>query len=717
MSEETLFHESWYRIAHQRIALKPNVKVQRQIFRGQRWYVLRDPFSHQFYRLRPSAYQFVSRLGTGRTVEEVWKQAMDLDPQGAPGQGEVIELMAQLYHANLLHYSLAPDSVKLFERFKKKKQRILKANLLNIMFFRIPLIDPDSFLRRIAPVLRRILSPVGAVVWAAVVLAGLKVAMDHAGELRVQSQGILAPSNLFLLYVGAVIIKALHEFGHAVVVRRYGGEVHVMGVMFLIFSPLPYMDASAAWAFREKWRRVFVGGAGMIFEMFVAAIGMFVWANTSPGAVHSIAYNMIFVASVSTLLFNINPLLRYDGYYMLSDLIGMPNLHQQASDHMTYLVERHAFGRKEAETPAATRKEAVWLTTFGVLSGIYRVLVFSGILLFVADRFLLLGLLMAVVCAVAWVATPLVRLVRYLSSNPGLHRVRPRAVAVTGGAFAFALAFLALLPFPHHFKAPGVLKAVDYVVAVNGVPGRVEEILAPSGAKVKPGDPLLRLANPELDMEIREARAGLDESRARFQKAMQQQQADMGPLSSRMEYFEKRLERLEGEKADLLVTSDVGGIWISPHLNDFRGMWIPRGTPMGQLVNDEKFYFVSVVSQEDVSELFARGVRQMEVKLSGQAETAIPVQSYESIPMEQTHLPSPALGWGAGGDVAVDTKDDRGVKTAEPFYEVRAVLEGGTEASLLHGRSGKIRFRLAAEPLLWQGWRGLRQLVQKRYQV
>ena len=149
IEESKIFHESWYRIAGQHITLRSSVKIQRQLFRGALWYVLSDPFSNQFFRLRPSAYEFVARLSINRTVEEVWQDVMARDPENAPGQEDVIHLLAQLYHANLLHYELPADSAKLFERYKEQKQRVTKATLMNIMFFRIPLLDPDAFLKRL----------------------------------------------------------------------------------------------------------------------------------------------------------------------------------------------------------------------------------------------------------------------------------------------------------------------------------------------------------------------------------------------------------------------------------------------------------------------------------------------------------------------------------------------------------------------------------------
>src|SRR5215469_2592767 len=263
------FSESWYRVANQRICLRPGVRVRRQNFRGERWMVLENPFSNQYFRLRPAAYEFVARLRPDRTVQEVWQQCLDRFPDEAPGQESVIQLLSQLYFANLLQYDLAADSAQLFERFKKRQQRELGLNLLNIMFMRFPLLDPDRFLVRALPIVGKLISPFGALLWLAVVGAGAKVALDHFDLLRQQGEGILATDNLFLLYCGLVLVKTIHEFGHAFFCRRFGGEVHVMGVMLMIFTPMPYVDATSSWSFRSRWQRTLVGAAGMISELFV----------------------------------------------------------------------------------------------------------------------------------------------------------------------------------------------------------------------------------------------------------------------------------------------------------------------------------------------------------------------------------------------------------------------------------------------------------------
>jgi len=717
MESGTLFHESWYRISGQRLSLRSSVRVRRQLFRGARWYVLYDPFANQFFRLRPAAYGFVARLRLDRTVEDVWKEEMSRDPENTPGQSDVIELLAGLYHANLLHYELPPDSARLFERYKEQKQRLMRATLMNIMFFRIPLFDPDAILKRLAPLVRIVFSVPAALIWLGVVAGGIKEAVDNFEALRVQSQGLLAPSNIALLYLGLILIKGLHEFGHAFAVRRFGGEVHTMGVMFLIFNPLPYVDATSSWTFRSKWKRVLVGAAGMIVELFVAALAAFVWAATGPGTLNALAYNMMFIASVSTVVFNINPLLRFDGYYILSDLIDIPNLHSRASGHLRHLFERYAFGYRKSESPAENRTEAAWLTVFGILSALYRVVVFTGILLFVADRFLLAGLLMALVCAVSWVLVPVLKFLHYLATSPRLERSRTRAVFVSAGAALALLVTIYIVPVPSNFSSPGVVRATEHAVVVNSVEGTVRDIVAPSGSRVAPGDPLVSLQNEAINIRLRETDGSLQEAYALRQRALLSSQADLASIDGLIESIQKRRARLAEQRESLTVHAEIPGVWVAPELEDLHGMWLRRGTPLGQLINDSGFYFTSVISQTDSSRVFADQIISANVRLIGESGIDLRVGEVTRIPVERTDLPSMALGYGAGGEVAIDVTDASGTRAAEPFYEVRADVFASGDTKLFHGRTGRVRFQLPPEPLLVKWNRELRQLLQKRYQL
>ncbi|MGV3775039.1 MAG: hypothetical protein ACO1QB_19235 [Verrucomicrobiales bacterium] len=712
------FSESWYRIANQRISLRSGVNARRQTFRGQRWIVLDNPFNNQFFRLRPAAWEFVARLRPDRTVEEVWKECMERFPDEAPGQEAVIQLLSQLYYANMLQYEMATDSAKLFERFEKTKQRETRSKWMNIMFMRFPLFDPDVFLNKTIGVVGKLISPIGAIIWFLIIGFGLKLAMDNWTGLKDQSQSILSPSNLPWLYLCLVFIKTFHEFGHAYFTKKFGGEVHTMGILLMIFTPTPYVDATASWAFRNRWHRVLVGCAGMIVELMIAAFAMVVWVNTSPGTLHNLAYNVVFIASVSTLMFNLIPLLRFDGYYILSDILDIPNLYQRANKQLRYWTERYAFGLKREENPAPNKKEAGWLTTFGISSGIYRIFVFANILLFVADRLLLLGIIMAVVCAISWIITPTVKLFKYLSSDPKLERHRPRAVGVSLAAAAVVVVLLQVIPFPSHFRAPGVLEAQRWTQVVNEAPGQLAKILVTPGSKVIKGQPLAVFSNAELPLQLEAAQAALAETEARLLQARRYDTASLKPLQSRLEAVQKRIENIKKDMALLTVVARQDGLFIAPQIEDSISRWLGRGTPLGLIVDPSSFEFVATVMQEDVDSLFSNPLKDTaEIRLFGQADNSLTATNFRKIPAEKQYLPSPALGWAAGGEVPVAQDDPQGQKAAEPFFEVRSDVDSLPEVMLAHGRAGKIRFDLPSEPLLPRAVRRLRQLIQKRYQI
>ena len=707
--------DSWHRLAHLRVALRPHLTIHRQVVRGERWQVLRDPFNNRFFRLGPAAYDFVARLRLDRTIDEVWRECSEADP-AAPGQEEVVSLLAGLWQANLLHGTLPPDSSRLFERYRKGRVREIRSFWMSFMFARIPLFDPDRFLVSAMPIARGFLSWFGVALWTGVVGFALKFVADNWDAVALQTQGILAPGNLPLLYASLVLLKTFHEFGHAFMCRRFGGEVHTMGVMLLIFTPVPYVDATSSWSFRSRWQRALVGGGGIIVEVFIAALATFVWAQTGPGVVHSLAYNLMFIASVSTLVFNLNPLLRFDGYYILSDVLDLPNLHPRASRQLTHLSERYLFGLTRSRSQAATAREASWLTAFGISSHVYRLIVAVAITLFVAEQWLLVGTLLAGYCVVTFAVLPILKLVRYLATSPRIERQRPRAVGVVVGATAAILLFLGLVPFPYHFRAPGVVKAAQHLELATESEGYLVHV-APSGRPVTAGDVLVQLRHPELEFGLAAARAQLAETDALMLRSLRQNGRDQAPLNARAEAIRRRVADLERQQADLVVKARFAGWWSAPQLERLQGSWLPKGTTLGLLVNPAQFHLSAIVSQDEAAELFVPGrLRHGEVRLVGEFGHVLDVSGQRILPAGRHDLPSAALGWTGGGSIAVDQNDRRGSRAEEQFFEVRADIAVPAGAMLEHGRSGWVRFRLPPEPLLQQWGRKLFQLLQQRFQ-
>lgn len=714
MANTSLFSDSWRLVADLRLSLRPELRLRRQRFGGRLWYVIGDPYAHRYYRISPEAQRFFERLDGRTTVEAAWLAMLGETPDDAPGQQEVLQVLTQFFHAGLLHADKPLESERLFRQLAAERAQMARQRWLQFLFLRIPLWDPNRFLDAIGGLIRLVVSRWGALALAVLGMIGILHLVGRAEDLTGESEGILSASNLAWLYLTWVGVKFFHELGHAVVCKRFGGEVHVMGVMLLVFTPFPYVDASAAWLFRERWKRVLTGCAGMLFECVLGAIAAILWARSGPGVVHQVAYNVMFLATVSTVLFNLNPLLRFDGYYILSDLCDSPNLHQRSSRQLLFLLERHLFGLRSARPVTGSRREAFWLTVFALASGVYRILVLGIILLYLAKQFLGLGIALALFALVLWVVGPLWKALKYLVAEPRLETCRGRALGSVAGILALLLVGLFVVPFPRHFRAPGVVRAEPAWHLLTEVDGRIETIFATPGARVEQGDLLLRLSNPDLADTHLQTQAALAETNARLRLARETQPSSVVPLEARLAVLRRRLAEIEERESRLEVRAPSDGLWSAPLLDQAQGLFVPRGTELGMIVPPDSFRFVAIASQEDASDLFGAELKHPEVRLRGQEAWALVGSDPRIAPAETRRLPTPSLGWMAGGAVEVRPDDPSGRTTLEPHFEISVALSPEAGVRLLHERSGVARFELDPVPLGWQWVRRLHQLFQRR---
>lgn len=715
------YSDSWHRVAGVRASLRSSVRAHRQSFRGQQWVVLRDSLSSDFFRVTADAYAFLSRLSAHRTIDQVWVELIETEPELALTQEEVVQLLGQLHLSNLLQFDRGAAAASLFERYRERRGREIKALLMGFLAIKVPLIDPDRALDRAMPLIRLIFGPVGVLCYLVLLVLGIKALVDESHRLFDQSAGLLAPGNLGLLYVGLVLAKLVHEFGHAAACKRYGGEVHKMGVMLLMFAPLPYMDATASWGFRSRLHRLLVGASGVLAEFAVAAVAALIWAHSAPGVINALAYNVIFVASVSTLLFNLNPLMRFDGYHMLVDWLDTPNLFQRSRDQLKYLGQRFLLGVKTAQPAARTRKEVWGLPLYGVVSLGYWLVLMSTIIFFIAEQYLDLGIALAWIIFFTAIVLPLFKFLKYLVSSPQLQHQRFRAVTSTVVLAGLATALLAGVPMPERVRVKGVLQASEFRELYSESGGTLVQLLARPGSWVQAGQPLARLDNPELDYELRSARRQREQLLAQEMQAVSTAVANLQALVRQRQAIEEKITQLLQQQKALVVLAPIEGIWSASELEASRGQWIGRGAGLGTVVDDRSWRFVAVLPQVS-THLFEAGVLQTEVRIRGQQEFNLLSAKTEVMPFEQGQLPSPALGMAGGGDIAVQPSDPKGLAAAEPFFRIHAQLPaaGAGQAQdmrRLHGRLGTMRITLPDSPLLVQWERGLRQFLQRKFRV
>ncbi len=712
------FSDSWHRVASVRVTLRTSVRAHRQMFRGREWVMLRDTLSSDWFRVSAEAWAFLGRLSLAHNVDDTWRQCLEADPDAALTQEEVVQLLGQLNLSNLLAFDQHSISGSLFERYRKRRQGEIKALLMGFLSIRVPLLDPDRALTRALPLIRALFSLPALVVYVLLLALAGKTLADHADELMRQGTDLLAPSNIALLYLGVLVAKVVHEFGHAAACKRFGGEVHKMGVMLLLGAPLPYVDASASWGFRRRRERAFVGAAGVVCELSVAAVAALVWAHTAPGAVNALAFDVIFVASVSTVVFNLNPLLRFDGYHILVDLTGFPNLFQRSREQLRYLAEHHLFRLPHARAAGETPTEGALLAVYGVVSIGYWLVLMVTVIFFIADQYLDLGVALAWLLGFTVVVMPLFKFCRYLLTDPQLGHLRGRTIAITAALLGMVVGALSLVPVPDRIRASGVLEAQRFRQLHSDGAGFVAEMRATPGDRVRAGQVLLRLDNPELLSSLRSAQQQRAQLIAQEMRATTLATADLAPLRRQIQAIDEELAELERQRSALEVVAPIAGQWNAPDLESGSGRWVARGSPLGTIVDGGGWRFVAVLPQVS-THVFDDEVRQVEIRLRGQEEINLLTSQVEVLPFDQGQLPSAALGVAGGGDIAVSPSDVHGLTAAEPIFRIHATLPQrvAEPPALLHGRLGTMRITLRDRPLLQQWERSVRQFLQRRYRV
>jgi putative peptide zinc metalloprotease protein len=728
------FSESWYRVANLRAKLRPGAQISRQFYRGERWYVVRDPAGNQFHRLSDPAYRFVALLDGSRTVEEAWEICGGTLEDDAPTQPEVIQILSHLYSANLIDADVTPDATVLLRRHKQLNKRKMQNRLMNVLFPRIPLWDPDKFLKMWSPVNRFIFSRLGAIVWLLVVFSALALLAPYwntpGHSLKIAAQNSIDvrnnPVNLILLYGVFVFVKFIHEMGHAFSCRRFGGECHELGIMFLVFIPTPYVDASTAWAFPNKWHRIFVGAAGMIVELFFASIMAFVWIMT--GDIHSViaqlAFNAMLIASVTTLVFNANPLLRYDGYYILSDFLEIPNLRQKSSEYTLGLIKRHIF-RVKLQHPLPPPLQRFWLFTYSILSSVYRAFVGLVILLIVAYELPVIGPLMAISGVLTWFLVPAYKVFKYLAIDPELHRKRPRAIAFSLTMAAAALVMIGIVKFNVNVDAEGVLQVAssDDRPVFAEQPGFVREIgktiegrPLQDGDFVRKGQVLLVLENKPLETQLAvlDAHVRQIEVERMQATAVSANQGQMKQMELQKTLEQRQLLLQQVEK--LVLRAPIDGELIAPNLGNKLNQFVGRDNKeVLRVENIHNQYVEAILPQEDYQLLDEESDRlssNTETRMVSDIAHPIKAQSVSLFRAAILTPPSASLTPAGGGQAQLDQTERGEPKYAVPQFQTRVVLDDA--GNYITGQRAYVRFKLAKRPLIWQWGRRFWQLIEAK---
>lgn len=720
------FSESWYRVANLKPKLRASIRTYRQRYRGEMYYVLEDPSATNFGRLSAPAYHFVALLDGRKPVAEVWAMCSEQMGDEAPTQNEVIQVLGQLYTSNLLDADLPPDTASIFERQRERVRREVSGYMMNLLFMRVPLFDPDRFLERWVNLVGLIFTPLGVVLWMLLVGSGLFFALNNVSDLLASSrpQSVLSGENLIPLYIVFALIKVVHEFGHGFACKWFGrrnnssGEVHTIGVMFMALMPIPYVDASSSWAFRSKWHRLMVAAAGMYVEIAMAAIATIIWANTPVGSLANVlAFNVIFLASATTILFNANPLIRFDGYYMLTDAIEMPNLAENSKQYLYYLIKRYIYGVRRPKNPARSLGERPWLVVYGIGGFIYRIIISVSIMLFILDKLFFVGAIMVLMGVIGYVIKPLGSWFHYLVTSQELSRCRPRALVATGLFFIALTWTFGIWKYPDRARAMGVVEPRRMVAIHAGASGFVQSMREHDTLVTPDSGPLIVAENPKLLADYEHLLAFRIELAIRARQARTMDVGRAQALDRQLESTDEQIAFLKKKLDGLQVAPPFAGTWVAPMANRFQGAYIKQGEAVGVLATlDDMIIRVAVLqnlgprldAQYNEGRVDIRVNKRPDLELTGQITRIVP---------DREELTSRALSQLFGGTVPVAMDEPSGVQAAEHFFEVIVEPDKTQTGKLMNGERVWVRFELPPKPLVKQWWLKMQQMVQRRFNV
>jgi len=724
MAEHSSFSPFWHRVRTMKPRLRAHVQVVRQRYRGKRWYVVQDPTSNTYFRLSPVAQEFVGLLDGRRTIEEVWQLGLTRHGDNALTQNDVIGVLGQLHSGNLIQADMPPETEQLLSRGRERLKKKAISQAVGLMYFRVPVMNPDRFLAAAEPFFRPFISRAGFVLWALLAVGALAALAPHWEALFNGFDSAIAPANWLWLGATYVALKLWHEFGHGVVCKRFGGQVPVLGVMLLVLMPSPYVDATSAWAFPDKWRRIAVGAGGMMFELFAAALAAIGWIMTrgDGGLFHQLCYNVMLTSGVSTVLFNANPLMKFDGYYMLSDWLEIPNLMPRSVNLLKFLFQKHVYRVENANSPTTDPGEAAILLVYGVLALAYRILIFFSVTLYVMGKMFAIGLFLAAWTAAMWFILPVAQFLRWHAASPQLAHRRGRAALTSLALVGLTLALVGWVPMPDRRRANGVVEAAQRSGVFAPYQGFITHAPARGGQRVRAGEPLVVLENPELLSRLDLARAQLAESVVLEQRAASQSPAAAQAMAEQVKTFREQIAYLESKRDALTIRAPHDGVVVLPDGAERIGAFVHEGDHLCEVIDDSDLRVAAVLTQAegDWAPMDPSAYR-VEMRRVSDIDRVIEMKAVRVPAAARKDLPHAALGDQGGGTIATQRTQDGSTLAQRSVYRLHLAAlpaEGGGAPEIgVPGERVRLRFTLPSRPWLAQWWERLDKTLQGRARV
>jgi len=496
----------------QKFKVRSDLEITEQVHRGEKYYVIKDPLALRYFRMSSLEFEVFSLLDGNHTAEDIKKIINERYPDIELDIPVILHFIYNLKGINFLERMFVREDKILYERAQlRKKMFTLRYQLRNILFLKFPLVDPDRFFDKTEPYVRFIFTRGFLVFFFGVIFLAIWQLIHHFGE-RVPFEALFAltPTNIGFFWIAFVFTKIIHELGHGYTCKHYGGEVHEMGFLLLVFTPCLYCDVSDAWIFKNKRHKLLVSSAGIIAELLIAAIACIIWSISPMGVIKGLAYRVMFLCSVSSILFNANPLMKFDGYYMLSDYLEIPNLRKRSLSYISTFLKERILGMTVTDQPEVDEEDAQLLVTYGIATTAWLFLLMLGICTFLLKKVYVLGLWVTFSSVIGMVVIPTKRFISFVVKNKKDINVKKSVIFGLIVVVAAGVYLVFFLPLDYWIKSACVVEPSNKKIVRVVTPGLLESFAVKPGDMVKKGQVVAVLKDEERAARFRELQKNIE---------------------------------------------------------------------------------------------------------------------------------------------------------------------------------------------------------------
>jgi putative peptide zinc metalloprotease protein len=739
-----------------KIRLRPDLDIAPQKYEGRTYWVVKDPVSLRYYRFKEQEYYLLGYMDGRHTLDDAQKA---FEKRFRPDRLTLEDLehfAQQLLTAGLVQNESPQGGKQLFDRRKKRKRRELMQTLTNILYIKLPIFDPDKLLTKMLRYTRWIFSTPFLLASLVVMFSAIMLVATHFETFREKLPSyheFFQFKTIIYLWVALGVVKVIHEFGHGLSCKAFGGEVHEMGFLLLCLSPAMYCNVSDSWTLPNKWHRIIIAAAGIWVELIIASIATFVWWNTpSQPFINNLALSLMIVCSVSTVVFNANPLMRYDGYYVLADWLEIPNLRDRSNRYLQNLVLDKCLGVEVQPEPYMALWRRILFVTYAVVSYIYRWVVTFAILYFLGSflkpyKLEVIRNLMVLFAAGSMAGWPLFNLGKYLYKRGRIPDMKQARVLISLGILGLIVVAFFVVPLPvSRVRQMAVIEVRPENIAhlFVLVPGVLEDLQVHDGQTVPKGYVLARLYSREVESKLSEAiaQATIRKDMVAYLQAerdrpgepeMEKVAQGLATAKAQQKQYEDQVKYWEQMKESLILKAPRAGVVMSsPRINDVGKLWdkgletpfCSIGEPVGE--GDKRVLplrAVIPVTPSDYSlikedfESMAKEGQELGVTIRVQgrdANTWKGVLTRTSLPeQEATSLPV-GLTTKGGGPLAIKPNQQPGVYVPQAQVYLLTVDFVDPDNAIYPGTLGQVKIHCRWRSCAWWTWRTICDVFELR---